>query len=396
MIRLRPCVLAALVLGCSDATGPSPKPNLAQLVLGSHFACSLKAGDIACWGRGDVGQLGLGVAPIESTPELMPSPPALGSLAGGYSHMCGLEANGQAWCWGSNLMGELGSTVPDQQCGADPCQMSPVPTAPALRFKQLALGVNFTCGLATDGRVYCWGLNDTGQLGTANTGTGCGGLRCSPTPVLAAGGKRFATIAAGRSYLCGLTPDGTGWCWGYESLPLPNGHPNPSFMPDPRKVTGAPRFVRISAGGYHTCALTPNDEAWCWGIDALGAGPSKLESAVPVKVSGGHRFQEIAVGRITTCGLERSGAVYCWGANGNGEIGNPPVGSTIRFEVPTAISSPLRFVDLAGEGGAHNYCGVTTGGDTVCWGKGTEGELGSGNSDSITPIIVSLPTSLSS
>lgn len=344
-----------------------------------------------CWGRGVEGQLGIGAAPLDSTPTIVAGAPALASLVGGSNHMCGLLGNGEAWCWGSNGKGELGSTVTNQLCGALPCQMSPVPAAPGLKFRILAAGVEFTCGLATDGRVYCWGLNDTGQLGNATTGTGCGGLRCSATPVVAAGGKKFSTIAAGRSHVCGLTSEGTAWCWGYEALPIPGGHPNPSFLPNPRCVTGAPPFDRISAGGYHTCAITPSDAAWCWGIDALGAGPTTLGSADPVPVIGGHRFRDIAVGRFSTCGLDGSGVAFCWGPNGSGEIGNLPVGSTIRFDSPIQISGSLRFEDLAGGIGAHNYCGITTQGQTACWGQGLEGELGSGHSNSTTPVIVIPP-----
>ena len=381
--------LIAIVSCTTDATGPTPEPEVAQLALGTHHACHLVTGAIICWGHGVEGQLGIGVTPLDTIPVEMPSPPALTSITGGSTHMCGLEASGSAWCWGSNLFGELGSAVPNEQCGVPACQTNPVPAAAGLHFRSLAAGNNFTCGLAIDAKVYCWGLNDTGQLGNANTGTGCGGLRCSADPVVAAGGKKFRAITAGLSHICGLAPAGVAWCWGYEALPIPGGHPNPSFLPNPRRVTGAPPLTRINAGGYHTCALTENGAAWCWGVDALGAGPSPLESAKPVQVDGGLKFVEIVSARFTSCGREQSGAVFCWGPNPSGDVGNVPVGSTSRFDVPTRISGSFLFQSLAP--GGSTYCGITDQGETACWGRGLDGELGSGHSNSTSPITVPDP-----
>lgn len=389
--------LAALVtivamMSCSDASGPNPnpEPELARLAMGTRHACRIDTGSVVCWGHGAEGELGIGLTPLDTTPVIMAGAPSLSSITGGSTHMCGLETTGKAWCWGSNLFGELGSALPDEQCGAAACQTSPAPAATGLRFRTLATGTNFTCGLATDGKVYCWGLNDTGQLGNANTGTACGGLRCSADPVVAAGGRNFSAISAGLSHICALAPDGVAWCWGYEALPIPNGHPNPSFLPNPRRVTGAPPFTRINAGGYHTCALTEDDTAWCWGIDALGAGPSPLESAKPVLVDGGHRFVEIASARFTSCGRDRSGAAWCWGPNGSGEVGNQPVGSASRFDTPARISGSFLFRALAP--GSSTYCGITDQDQTVCWGRGLDGELGSGHANSTTPVVVPAPS----
>jgi alpha-tubulin suppressor-like RCC1 family protein len=388
--RLGLSILVPGLLSCSgnDATGPNPHPQPSpnRLALGSRHVCAVRAVDLACWGRGTEGQLGIGVTPVDTTPAVIAGAPELISLVSGPTHTCGLEATRVAWCWGSNTYGELGSSNTDQQCGATVCQMSPVAAADGMLFSELAAGLDFTCGLTIVGTVYCWGLNDTGQLGNASTGADCGGLRCSLAPVVAAQGKTFLTITAGQSHICGLDKKGVAWCWGYEALPIPGGHPNPSFLPNPRKVTGAPPFNRIKAGGYHTCALTESGEAWCWGIDALGAGSSKLESAKPVPVSGGHRFEELAAARFSSCGRTASGQVFCWGPNPDGEIGNLPVGSTSRFDVPTIIQGAMVFQTVAG--GGSTYCGVTDQGQTACWGRGIEGQLGSGHVSSTAPVLV--------
>lgn len=370
---------------CSDVAGPSPEPDVVQFAVGSYHACRISGTAVSCWGQGSLGQLGIGATPGDTTPVIVAPAPVLVSLTAGFTHTCGLDGSGAAWCWGSNWYGELGSEFPNQSCGGTPCQTGPVAAAPGLRFRALEAGVFFTCGLALDYQVYCWGLNDTGQLGTTQDGTSCG-IRCSPVPVIAAGGRRFRALAAGQQHVCALTAGGAVWCWGYAGLLEDGKHINATFLPDAFVKRGVPAVTRISAAGYHTCALTNDGEAWCWGMDALGAGPGILESVRPVRVEGGHRFTGIASARFTACGLAPDGTAFCWGPNAFGEIGNLPIGSTTRFDTPIAVSGGFRFRSLIP--GWNSYCGITLQGAAACWGRGTNGELGSGHSNSSTPIIV--------
>lgn len=126
--------------------------------------------------------------------------------------------------------------------------------------------------------------------------------------------------------------------------------------------------------------------SYCWGLDAIGAGPTPLESDVPVAVGGGQRFKAVYSGGTTSCGLEENGVAYCWGPNSDGEVGTEPVGSTVRYDLPTPVSGGLRFTNLAA--GQSSYCGITTSATIACWGRGTSGELGTGHEDSARPITV--------
>jgi alpha-tubulin suppressor-like RCC1 family protein len=107
---------------------------------------------------------------------------------------------------------------------------------------------------------------------------------------------------------------------------------------------------------------------------------------VPVRVGGGQRFKAVYSGGSTSCGLEENGVAYCWGPNSNGEIGTEPSGSTVRYNLPTAVSGGLRFTALAA--GQSSYCGMTTSEAVACWGRGTSGQLGSGHQDSSMPLVV--------
>jgi alpha-tubulin suppressor-like RCC1 family protein len=107
-------------------------------------------------------------------------------------------------------------------------------------------------------------------------------------------------------------------------------------------------------------------------------------------VLGGIHFRSIQAARAATCGLDTAGAAYCWGANANGEIGTEPVGSLARFDEPVAVSGGLRFELLAP--GGSTYCGITAEEAVYCWGRGENGELGAGHSNSSSPVVVTLPS----
>ncbi len=380
------CVIACLGAACGDSTGPSGGAGAAALAIGPTHSCQITAAGTRCWGRGAEGQLGIGTTPADAPPTALTSGAAFTSLAAGTTHTCALDADGTAWCWGSNGYGELGTG--DQAgavCGAATCRASPVAVNTAIRFRSLAASRNFTCGIATDGGAYCWGLNDQGQLGSREDTT-CGGIRCSPTPIRAAAGVSFTSITTGYAHVCGIDLGGRAVCWGYNGLPVAGQHNNAAFLPDTQSFGGALRFASLSAGGYHTCGIGRDDVAYCWGIDAVGAGPAILEADHPVPVNGAHHFTAIRAARFSACGLDTQGRVLCWGADVASELASGDPTFHGRYDEPTQITGTLRFASIVG--GGSNYCGTSTDGSLYCWGRGTEGQLGQGHSDAASPEIV--------
>jgi alpha-tubulin suppressor-like RCC1 family protein len=84
------------------------------------------------------------------------------------AHMCAIATGGDAYCWGGNLRGELGA--PTGTCtGSTLCSTVPVLVSGGLKWKALAVGLEFTCGVSTTDAVYCWGANTFGQLGNGAT-----------------------------------------------------------------------------------------------------------------------------------------------------------------------------------------------------------------------------------
>ena len=124
-------------------------------------------------------------------------------LAAGFVHTCGWTPGGEGYCWGEDFLGELG----DGSTGT--ASSTPVAVSGALTFSAIAPGHNHTCGLTIGGAPYCWGYNLLGQLGDGSTTS-------SATPVAVSGGLSFSAVATGENHSCGITSAGAVYCWGYN------------------------------------------------------------------------------------------------------------------------------------------------------------------------------------
>ena len=298
---------------CSTTPVPVAAPVKFKNVGASlRDSCAVSvAGEIWCWGYGEGGQLGDGLATNSEQPVKVLSTEVFSSVHLGGSGLiaCALTATDVAWCWGpGGGGGGLGNGTTDRS-------NTPVPVAGALAFAQLTVGDEHACGLSTSGPAYCWGHNLYGSLGQ-----GFGGASSVPSPV--AGGYTFTALSAGLAHTCGLVADGSAYCWGF---PQAVGSPAVASVLSPLVVGGAGRFTKLSAGSNHSCALDANGAAWCWGLNLTGelGDGSYSDRVAPVKVSTPERFAEIRAGG-STCALNSSGVAFCWGANNFGQAGQPP------------------------------------------------------------------------
>ena len=229
-------------------------------------------------------------------------------------------------------------------------------TVTTLSFASLSAGDFHTCGLTVEGAVYCWGLVHPFVSGID--------LQTS-RPVAIPASVEFTSVAAGAYHTCALTSNGAAYCWGSYNMTgeLGDGTTN-TGRATPAPVTGGLTFGALTAAN-HTCGLTMNGEAYCWGLNAAGqlGDGSTANRFVPTRVLGGLTFAALAAGSYDhTCGLTPTGDAYCWGLNGQGELGN---GSTEGSHVPVRVSFPLGFTSLVA-GGYHN-CGLSPP-DAYCWG----------------------------
>lgn len=365
------------------ATAPATL-TFKQVVAGGGHACGLTAdGRAYCWGSNGLGQLGNGgtvgtvtCLPFDE-PDCTPRPVAVvgglrfRQLSAGVAHTCGITTDDRAYCWGYNGVGALGD-------GTTTIRLAPVAVSGGRTFRQITAG-GATCGLATDNVLYCWGGNTYGEVGDGTTTN-----RLVPT--LVAGGRKYRQVSAGGSHTCALTTADEAFCWGRNTVGQVGDGTDAVLRRRPVRVAGGFPFRQIDAGGVHTCAVTAEKAAYCWGWGHLGQiGDGKVLSRyAPRAVRGGHAFVRVAAGNEHTCGETTTNQVYCWGSNGYGEAGN---GNTAPTLVPSAATGGLSFAQVSA--GDRFTCGRTAADLAYCWGDNHSGQLGDGTQeDRLTPTPV--------
>lgn len=372
-----------------SATAHVATVAFSTIAAGDYHTCGLATtGEAYCWGENAHGQLGSADETGNSLPQ-----PVLGdlqfvSLTSGARYSCGLTAEGTAYCWGSNTWGELGAGArtlcPNRN---NFCTASPTRVQLDKRIAQIVAGFDHACAITADAETYCWGWGDNGELGSALTAP-CNFLAevlCSMVPRKIDAGGPFVAIAAGYEHTCGLIAGGQAYCWGHEH----DGQLGTGDLtlggPLPRAVSGGLRFASLSARGNATCGVALDNTAHCWGENSFGQlGASvPLVAAAPITVSGSLSFSALTVGGGTTCGVAAGNAPFCWGNNANGMVGD---GSTIHRTSPTAVIGGQFFRSISA--GAFHACGITTDGVAYCWGLNNAGQLGSNVPTSPLPIRV--------
>jgi alpha-tubulin suppressor-like RCC1 family protein len=312
-------------------------PLLAVLTAGFEHVCGLTPGGAAyCWGGNRIAQLGIG-----QTDTLAHGPtPVSGNLSfsaieAGTHHTCAITTAGAAHCWGYNGEGRNGNGALGN------IDLAPVPVVGGHTFRSIAGGLIHTCAIAADSAAYCWGGNGLGEVGAFPHPPSCvtslGNTHC-PTPVPVSGGLKFLSLAVGSQFTCGIAADSAAFCWGYN--PFGGMGDTASRVNTPAQVTGGFPFATVATGSSHTCGITAGAAAYCWGpgeSGSLGDG-SGSSSSSPVPVAGGLSFQSLALGGGASCGATAAGGAYCWGPNDGAVLG---IGS---YPAPLVVGVPTRVV----------------------------------------------------
>jgi alpha-tubulin suppressor-like RCC1 family protein len=323
-----------------------------QINAGDFHTCGVTDGNRAyCWGLNGTGQLGDGTETDSPRPVRVAPRLAFSQVSAGDLHSCGVTTNHVAYCWGHNQAGPLGD-------GTTNGSTKPVRVARGLAFRQISAGDQFTCGVTTNDVAFCWGMNSSGQLGVgSDTGpescfTGDGFQSCSTRPVRVLRGLAFREVSVGDDHACGVTTDDVAYCWGgngggqlgHRTTELCFKNIIPCSM-RPIPVARALPFREVTSGGQHTCGVTTDDIAYCWGLNSfggLGIGNAKQETCSfldapvpctfrPARVVGGLAFRQVsAEGGSHECGVSTVHIAYCWGDNSSGQLGDGTTRTRLR------------------------------------------------------------------
>jgi hypothetical protein len=234
-------------------------------------------------------------------------------VAAGYQHACAIRTNGSLVCWGSGGHGET--------------------DAPAGSYRSVTAGGSLTCATRlSDSSAVCWGWKAAAWQQS-----------------MPAGGIEWVGIGA---HVCAVASGGNLTCWGYapgaypwleDVLPL-RPHPVP-----------AGSFKSVTAGIFHTCAITTDDRLVCWSSGIYGPvfGSDEYGQARPPA----GRFASVSAGPFHNCAIRLDGSLACWGSDFWGQS-RPPAGSY------TSVSA-----------GDEHTCAVRSDGALICWGNNEAGQI---------------------
>jgi uncharacterized repeat protein (TIGR01451 family) len=328
-----------------------------------------------------------------------------GTLDAGSLHTCAVLSGGAVRCWGYGFTGALGqggtATIGDDEA---PAAAGPVDLGPDRTAKAIAAGGDFTCALLDDATVRCWGGNGSGQLGLGNATRIGDDEKPAAAPAVDLGPGRLArAITAGGSHACAILDDGSVRCWGEGD----NGRLGLGTTQDigddetpgsvPPVNLGPGRTAKaIAAGSANTCAILDDGSVRCWGAGGSGRlglggvatiGDDESPAAVPpVDLGAGRTAVAITAGDLHTCALLDDASVRCWGEGSEGRLGlgnTQDVGDDERpGQVGTVDLGPGRTARAIAAGGSHT-CAVRDDGTVLCWGDGGVGALGYGTTDDV-------------
>lgn len=299
--------------------------------------------------------------PVDPTEdlELPPLEPLSGpaGLALGADAPC-VTREGRVWCWGANRSGQA----------AQPPGEATAPIAEIVEVDGLAdvvqvvAGGEHKCALTEAGRVYCWGLNERGQVGATSAPAmtcsvlvldeGLVDIPCQPTPTLVPDLPTVVGLTLNNTTTCAWFEDGDFTCWGETS-----------YL-DAAAEALSDGVSWLALGNDTLCAISrATDELWCTG-DGAPAFDSLSELALAPDFDGGPTFG---------CALDVGGGVECWGRDDSGQRGLSSFGSPQPgADDPPAIREDAVEIQV----GQDHACALLVDGTVTCWGRNDYSQIG--------------------
>ena len=359
---------------------------------GSHSVAITTDGRAFAWGFNGQGRLGDGTTTNRSNPVHVGGGNRFSVISAGFSHTLAIHMDGRAFAWGEGTNGRLGNG------SVQTANSSPIHIGGTNRFSEISAGEAHSLAIATDGRLFAWGLNGSGRLGD-NT------INQRTTPTHIATERTFRSISAGVESSMAVDTKGSIFAWGSNNYGnFGNGTTLNSSIPllimqgDGVIIsfnTGGARSIRsrIVATGtlfnieteifYEPVIPFYNFEGWYFDEDFYY--PVTAPFAAIQNTTLFARFSSIPIeaGVFAAFGaftfkITDDGFLYAWGANASGQLGD---GTTTQRNYPVPIMPNLRF--RAVDGGSAHSMALDTYGRLWVWGNGGSGRLGNGDTENV-------------
>ena len=311
------------------------------IVAGLGHTCMTYGSGVVCWGLNSSGQLGDGETSNQLIPVYVQNFSGTDKLTGvvnmtaGSIHTCALTDNNEVYCWGANDSGQLGNGMTKNSS-----LPSLVKGLPSEKIIALTAGEEFTCVLLSNQEVWCWGENGDGQLNDGTTTDRTSPVKSSLT-------SKLSDFSGGQSNLLGS-----------DLLSL-----DVYSKAKAVKVEEVNGPLSISANRWDDagCAIASNGFVKCWGSDLVSTAVKDAIAAL-----------KVGAGLDHNCVINENLTVSCWGNNTVGELGD---GSFDNSQSTVLVKNLNKVNDIAV--GANHSCVLQgTNNVALCWGDNTYGQLG--------------------
>lgn len=341
--------------------------DIIDFSLGSGHICVVRRAQVVqCWGANDDGQLGDGSTTDRLTPTFVTglNGVAVNNVTAGRRHTCANSEGGViTYCWGANEHGQLGTGSSGAQSSTPLRQQVGVVSS----VSDMGLGENHSCAVGAGGTLWCWGLNDRGQLGEGTIND-----RALPTEVTRMSGiTGVFGVGVGSAHTCALQLGGVAWCWGSDNGTLGAGTGR-GHSAAPLRVQELPaNIAQIVAGNQYSCARLNRGASYCWGLNNYGQLGDltnvQRPTAVPIAEIQDLKWLYASASSSHTCAVNQNNRIYCWGLNESGQLGDGTLSNRNR-PTPARTTTGLNFERV--ELGGGTTCGLTTSLDAIwCWGE---------------------------
>ncbi len=301
-----------------------------------------------------------------------------GMVAAGPYHTVSLKSDGTVWTWGDNSSGQLGD-------GTLVNKSAPIQVSGLTNVVSVACGGFHALALKNDGTVWGWGLNQNGQLGDGTTTQ-------KITPVQVSGLTNVIMISSRGEHSMALKEDGTLWGWGLnQNGQLGDG--TTTQRNSPIQVSGLTNVTSVACGLNHAIAFKGDGTVWTWGKNSYGqlGDGTTTQRTTPAVVNGLGSVASVAAGVDHTLVIMTNGTVWTWGSNANGQLGD---GTTIDKAFPVQVSG-LSGVLSVSVGLTHTLA-LMSDGTVWGWGLNPYGQLGNGVTVTQTaPVLINGLTDVS-
>ena len=339
-----------------------------------QIADQLITPELWVWGQNTYGQVGDNTTTNKSTPVTTLSGGSnWKSVAGGWGISLAIKTDGTLWTWGGNGSGQLGINDTTDRA-------TPVTTfAGGTNWKQVSSGVSHNAAIKTDGTLWVWGYNYYGQLGING-----GGNRNTPVTTFA-GGTNWKQVTANAYHNAAIKTDGTLWTWGANNYGALGINDTTERLTPVTTFAGGTNWKQVAGRYYFTAAIKTDGTLWTWGRNsygALGTNDTANRCTPVTTFAGGTNWKQVAGGLYYCSAIKTDGTLWTWGSSSEGALGT---GGVTSLTPVTTFAGGTNWKQVAG--GVIHSAAIKTDGTLWTWGANNYGALGiNDTTERLTPV----------